>query len=134
MMVSLSQLRILGEEVGSEFHGSLHVPLDLHLSLHECSLGLKGPGEEGNCVFVNKRESGISCSLLALLDRPSSILQIDGPYSGGLSLCGSNLEVIDVANLLNEIGAMSFDKRTELIEEGFNFEGHDVNNNNQARS
>ena len=76
----------LGEDVWGELESSLHVALDLELSLHEGSLGVELAIEKSNGVVVEHGEGGVSLAVFAVLDGPVAILEIDGPECGWLSL------------------------------------------------
>jgi hypothetical protein len=97
----------LGEEVRGELHSGLHVSLDLHLALHEGSLGVELSREEVNGIAIDQREGGIGLALLGVLDRSIAVLEINSPEDGILTLGRRNLEVVDEPDLLDRLSAIS---------------------------
>jgi hypothetical protein len=110
-----------GEDVGGELKGGLHVTLDLELSLHECGLGVELSGEEVGSVVVNHAEGGIGLAVLAVLDGSLSVLEVNRPVAGRLSLGGSDLHVVDVADLLDGLFALAGEVGLDLVEDACNF-------------
>jgi hypothetical protein len=114
----------LGEEVRGELHGGLHVTLDLHLALHEGSLGVELASEEVDGVGVHQGESSISLALLGVLDGSLSVLEINSPEDGFLALGGGDLEVIDEADLLDSLISLLLKVRSHLVESSSNLQSH----------
>ena len=113
-----------GEGVGGELLGRSHVAFDFHFSLHESSLGVEGAVEDGHSIGIHHGECGIGLPVFALGEGPVSVLEVDGPGGGGFALGGSDVEVIDVAYLLDDLGTIAGEERGDLVEHCFNFHGH----------
>ena len=111
----------LGEDVGGELKSGLHVALDLELALHECGLGVELAREEIGSVGVDHAEGGVSLALLAILDGSVSVLEIDGPVAGRLAFSGSDLHVVDIADLLDGFSSLAGEERFDLVENCCNF-------------
>ena len=114
----------LGEEVRGELHGGLHVAFDLHLALHEGSLGVELASEEIDGVGVDQSESGISLALLGVLDRSLAVLEINSPEDGFLALGGGDLEVVDEADLLDGLLSLLLKVGNHLVESSSNLQSH----------
>jgi len=68
-----------GEKLGSELCCCLHVALDLHLSLHECDLGVQFTQTDRDEVAVHHGKGRVCCALLSSRDGSLGSLQIDSP-------------------------------------------------------
>ena len=88
----------LGEEVGGELGGGLHVAFDFDLSLHEGVDVAQLTGEHGYCVLVTQVDGGVRLSLLALEDASLSVFEIDGELLDGVSLLLEHFQQVDEAH------------------------------------
>jgi hypothetical protein len=124
MMIMGGSEGALGEEVRGELHSGLHVSLDLHLALHEGSLGVELSREEVNGIAIDQREGGIGLALLGVLDRSIAVLEINSPEDGILTLGRRNLEVVDEPDLLDRLSAMVLEVGSHLVESRSNLQSH----------
>ena len=97
-----------GEELGCELSGLGHVALYLHLSLHECHLGVKLAKADLLEVGLGHGECGIGGCGLSLLDGALSVLEIDLVDVLGLAALGlGQLEGEDGVNLGDNVFAVT---------------------------
>ena len=108
----------LGEDVWGELESGLHVSLDLEFSLHESGLGVELTVEKGNGIAVEHSEGGVSLALLALLDGSVTILEIDGPEGGWLSLGGGDFHVVGKADFLDGFSSLGGEVGLDFVEDG----------------
>ena len=119
-----SELGALGENAWVEFHCLCHVTLDFHLSVHEGVLGLELASKKFHEIVVEHDEGGISLALFAECNSTISVLKIDSDDLSSVALLGTELEVVDGADLGDDTSTLGGEEWLDFLEDFSGLEGH----------
>ena len=79
-----------------------------------------------HAFLQKKKDLFISVQIISRLKRTVSIFQVQSPGGGRLSLCGGDLELIDVTDLLDDLSSLFLEEGRDLVENSLDFHGHYV--------
>ena len=119
-----SEFGTLGKNTGVELHCLGHVASDLHLSVHEGILGLELAGEELHEVVVEHDKGRVGLALLGECDGTVSVFEIDRDDLGLITLLGTELEMVDGADLGNDTSSLISEEWLDFFEDLSRLKAH----------
>lgn len=111
-----------GECVRGELLGSSHVSFDFHLALHESSLGVQSSVEDCHSIGVHHGENGVGLTDFTLGQGSVSVLEVESPDNGRLSLFGTYLKLVNITNFLDDVSTTGLKEWLKLVENLLDFE------------